>query len=410
MNGITKSSELLAPAGNREKLETAIYYGADAVYLAGKDFGLRAFCDNFTDDELKAAFAFCHEKGRKAYVTLNIYASNDDLGKIASQAAFLQDAGCDGVIVSDLGVFSVVRKAAPELPVHVSTQANVTNAAAARFYAENGAKRIVLAREVKLSDIEKIRKELPQDVEIEAFVHGAMCVAYSGRCLLSACFTGRSANEGACTQSCRWEYALMEKTREGEYLPVSQDARGTYILNSKDLNMLAHLDQLIKAGVTSFKIEGRAKTAYYLATVVNAYRRALDSYSPDKPYLLPPELSDEPYKTSHRAFNTGFYFGEAEQNLATSKPAQTYEMCAVVLENRGKSALIEQRGRFFATDELEVLSPRDSFLRKVTPVITDEEGNPVLDAKNVQQRLILTSDFPLYKGDILRKKCKTASK
>ena len=405
MNGYTKKLELLAPAGNREKLETALYYGADAVYLAGKDFGLRAFCDNFTNDELEKAFALCRNQGKKAYITLNIYAANADLAKIGEQAAFLQDAGCDGVIVSDLGVFSVVRRVAPRLAVHISTQANVTNAEAARFYAENGAKRIILAREVRLDDIAEIRAALPKGVELEAFVHGAMCVAYSGRCLLSACFTGRSANDGACTQSCRWEYALMEQTRAGEYLPISQDERGTYILNSKDLNMLAHLDKLIDAGVTSFKIEGRAKTAYYLATVVNAYRRALDLYSPSAPFTVPSALLDEPYKTSHRAFNTGFYFGEAEQNLASSKPKQTHEICAVVLGTRKSEVLIEQRGRFTASDTLEVLSPHDTFMQTLTPVLTDEEGNEVTDAKLVQQKLLLKTDIPLQAGDILRKKC-----
>ena len=247
-------TELLAPAGNREKLETALYFGADAVYLAGKAYGLRAYCDNFDADALKDAVAYCHARQKKAYVTLNIYAYDEDLPGIAEYARYLAEIKADGVIVSDPGVLACVRKAAPDLALHISTQANTTNAAAARFWAEQGAKRIVLAREVRLENIRRIRDALPPEVEIEAFVHGAMCVAYSGRCLLSGATTGRSGNRGACAQSCRWQYALMEETRPGEYFPISEDPRGTYILNSKDLNMLAYLDRLIAAGVTSCKI------------------------------------------------------------------------------------------------------------------------------------------------------------
>ena len=299
-------AELLAPAGNREKLETALHFGADAVYLAGKDFGLRSYCDNFDNDRMLDAIAFCHSRGKKVYVTLNIYAYDSDLLPVTEYAEFLYKSGADGVIVSDAGIISCLRERVPKLPVHLSTQANATNSAAAVFWAKQGVNRIVLAREVSLDNIKRIRDALPSDVEIEAFVHGAMCVAYSGRCLLSAVTTGRCGNRGECAQSCRWEYALMEKTREGEYFPVSEDKRGTYILNSKDLNMLPHIDKLIGAGVTSLKIEGRAKTSYYLATAVNAYRRALDFYyaNPDQ-FELPDNLRDEPFKTSHRKFKIG---------------------------------------------------------------------------------------------------------
>ena len=401
-----KDIELLAPAGSREKLDTALYFGADAVYMAGKAFGLRAYCDNFNDEEMAAAIRDCHFSGKKVYVTLNIYAFDPDLRPMGEYARFLAQSGADGVIVSDPGVIAVVREYAPDLPIHLSTQANTTNSAAALFWAKNGVNRIVLAREVSIDNIKRIRDRLPDDVEIEAFVHGAMCVAYSGRCLLSAVTTGRSGNRGECAQSCRWEYALMEKTREGEYFPVAQDARGTYILNSKDMNMLPYLDKLIGAGVTSLKIEGRAKTAYYLATTVNAYRRALDIYKRDPgAYNIDKELAFEVYKTSHRAFSTGFYFEQAQQYPVSAKAEQTYEMCAVVLGYQDGIARIEMRNRFRTGDTVEVLSPSDSFLRQIqVPIMHSEEGEPVTDAKIVQQHLFLPTPVPLYKGDILRKK------
>ncbi len=396
--------ELLAPAGDREKLETAVYFGADAVYLAGKEFGLRAFCDNFDDAQLVSAVKFCRGAGRKVYLTLNIYAYDDDLDKIADYARFVYSAGVDAVIVSDPGVIARVRKAAPKLDIHLSTQANTTNSAAAEFWADNGVKRIVLARELGLDRIKRMRDALPDSVELEAFVHGAMCVAYSGRCLLSAATAGRSGNRGECAQSCRWEYALCEKKRKDEYFPVAEDARGSYILNSKDINMLPYIDKLAQAGVTSFKIEGRAKTVYYLATVVNAYRRAIDLYDPLKPFKLPVHLEKEPYKTSHRKFHTGFYFGEAEQYYDSAKPEQTYEMCAVVKRALGDGVEIEQRNRFRAGDELQALSPSDSFGKTIKiENMRDTNGITIDDAKIVQQHLILKTDVKLSPGDILCK-------
>lgn len=398
-------TELLAPAGSREKLNTAVYFGADAVYLAGKDFGLRAYCDNFTQSELTQAVHFCHAQGKKVYVTLNIYASDADLRPMTEYACFLAQAGVDGVIVSDPGVIACLRETVPALPIHLSTQANTTNSASARFWARQGVRRIVLARETSIDDIRRIRDAIPPDVELEAFVHGAMCVAYSGRCLLSAVTTGRSGNRGECAQSCRWEYALCEKTREDEYFPVAQDGRGTYILNSKDLNMLPYLGKLMDAGVTSFKIEGRAKTAYYLATVVNAYRRALDGFMSAKDYVPPASLLEEPYKTSHRAFHTGFYFGQAEQFPQSAKTQQSYEMSAVVLSG-GNEATVEQRNRFRVGDELEILSPGAAFGKTIRVAdLRDVDGAPVTDAKIVQQRLLLSVDTPLSAGDILRRKC-----
>lgn len=397
--------ELLAPAGNREKLETAVHFGADAVYLAGKAFGLRAYCDNFSDAELCDAVRFCHANAKRVYLTLNIYAYDDDLRAIVAYARFAYNAGVDAVIVSDPGVLLGIKESVPDLSVHLSTQANTTNASAARFWADAGVKRVVLAREVNISNIRRIRDALPPHVELEAFVHGAMCVAYSGRCLLSSVTTGRSGNRGACAQSCRWEYALMEKTRDGEYFPIAEDGRGTYILNSKDLNMLPYLDKLVDAGVTSFKIEGRAKTLYYLATIVNAYRRALDMYAvcPDS-YVLPQALRDEPYKTSHRQFNTGFYFGEAQQYLPSAKPHQAYEMCALVTDVRMGMIEIEQRNRFKSGDKLEILSPGCSFGRVFcVPDMYTSDGDIVTDAKIVQQRLWLPTEIALTPGDILRK-------
>ena len=273
----TKKTELLAPAGNMNKLITAAYFGADAVYAAARRFGLRAYADNFTVEELKTAADYLHALGKKLYVTVNIYADDDDISELPAFARELASTGADGVLVSDLGVFSVFRKNAPSLDLHVSTQANVTNSEAAVMWAELGAKRIVLARETRLDDIRRIRDALPPDVEIEAFVHGAMCIAYSGRCLLSAYFTDRSGNKGECVQSCRWEYGLMEKSR-GDVLRAEEDGRGTYLLSSKDLRMIDRLGELIGAGVDSLKIEGRVKSEYYVAGVTNAYRRALDAF------------------------------------------------------------------------------------------------------------------------------------
>lgn len=398
--------ELLAPAGNSEKLKTAIYYGADAVYLAGKSYGLRSYCDNFTDDELAAAVQFCHSSGKKVYVTMNIYAYDSDLPAMGEYAKFLSGIGVDAVLVSDPGVIETVKVSAPELQIHLSTQANTTNSAAAKFWERMGVSRIVLAREVGLDGIRRMRDALQPKTEIEAFVHGAMCVAYSGRCLLSAVTANRSGNRGECAQSCRWEYALAEKTRQGEYFPVSQDGRGTYILNSKDLNMLSHINELIEAGVTSLKIEGRAKTSYYLATVVNAYRRAINEYQrAPANFKLSEVLEAEPYKTSHRKFNTGFYYGQAEQCLRTAKPEQSYEMCAIVKSYDSGKAVIEQRNRFKAGDELEILSPSDSFLKMITVgTMLNENGEEVTDAKLVQQNLVLQTEIPLQSGDILRKK------
>ena len=394
--------ELLAPAGNLEKLKAAVYYGADAVYLAGKQLGLRAFADNFTFDEMRQAIAYAHSAGKKVYVTCNVFVHAADFALVDEYAAMLRELNADGVIISDFGIFARFRKVAPELALHVSTQANVTNAAAAAAWVEWGAKRIVLARELTLDEIKEIAQTVGDRVELETFVHGAMCISYSGRCLLSDYLTGRHSNEGACAQCCRWEYSLLENSR-GEAFPIEEDGRGTYILNSRDMNMLAHLDELLKAGVTGLKIEGRVKSTYYVACIVNAYRRALDAIAAGK--AIPPEVLLEPEKTSHRSFGTGFYFGAPGEYYPSSKPQTDYDFCGIVADVFDGGAIVEMRNRFRVGDSLEVLAPHDGFLRSV-PVtrMQDEAGAPIDEVTRVQQKVKLYTDIRLAPMDILRRK------
>lgn len=399
--------ELLAPAGNFEKLKTAFYFGADACYFAGKQYGLRAFSDNFELDELEESVKYCHSKGKKAYITLNILAHNGDFDGLEDYLRFLNKIKVDAVIVSDIGVMSFVKKYAPDVDIHVSTQASVTNKYTAKQFVDMGAKRIILARELSLDEIRGIREYLPKEIEIECFVHGAMCISYSGRCLLSNYLTGRDSNRGACVQACRWEYCIREKNRKGEYLEMQEDERGTYILNSKDLNMIEHIKALKEAGVTSFKIEGRMKSPYYVATVVNAYRRAIDLMENSDEYICPEILKAELVKASHRHYTTGFYFGAYDKEcLESSMPVQTHEFMAIVLEDmKDGKVLVEMRNRFKDGDILEVLSPTDTFNKTiVVSNMTDEKGETVLDANKVQQKLYLATDLPLKQGDILRKK------
>lgn len=399
--------ELLAPAGNMERLETALYFGADAVYLAYKKFGLRAFADNFDRDELAEAVKKVHDAGKKIYVTVNIFAHDADFTDMADFLRYLEALRPDGAIVSDLGVASLMKKFAPSVPLHLSTQANLTNKYAALEYVQYGFKRLVVARELNLTEIRKIRDFIPQEIELEAFVHGAMCISYSGRCLLSNYLTGRNGNHGECAQSCRWEYVLKEKNREDE-LPVEEDERGAYILNSKDMNMLEHLDKLIDAGVTSFKIEGRVKTSYYVASVVNCYRRAIDLLlEKGRPFNPPFELVEDLKKPSHRLYCTGFYFGDTQDNQCydTSKPRQTYDFAALVIGSFDGGAVIEMRNRFRIGDILEILSPGKFHNGLITvDKMEDMDGNSVDDAFLVKQKLRLYSSIPLNKGDILRKK------
>ena len=399
--------ELLAPCGNLEKLKTAIHFGADAVYVGGKDFSLRAFAGNFDRAELAEAVEYCHTRGKKLYVTLNIFPWDSDFEKIQEYVLYLDEIHADGVIVSDPGVIALIREIAPHLPVHVSTQANVTNGHTAAFWAGVGAKRIVLARELTLDQIKEIRRLLPKECEIECFVHGAMCISYSGRCLLSSYLSTRDSNRGECVQACRWEYRVTEVSKEDKPLTIQEDERGTYLLNSKDMCMIEHLKDLQDAGVESLKIEGRMKTAYYVATVVNAYRRALDELyaHPDRP--VSDEIAHEVYKCNNRTLSTGFYYGREDPNVSrdNSQSAGSFDFVAVVTDYRDGIAKVEMRNRFAKGEELEILAKGDSHNKRfVVSDMRDEEGVEVSDAKIVQQILYVPCPYPVESGDMLRRK------
>ena len=397
--------ELLAPAGTFEKMQTAFRFGADAVYFAGKKFGLRAFAGNFTNDEIKTACEYAHSLGKKVYITINILAHEGDFDGLKEYLQELVEAKVDAVIVADLGIIEFINKYAPSLVIHVSTQANILNSYAMNFMYKMGVKRVVLAREVSIEEIKKIRQNIPEDLEIECFVHGAMCISYSGRCLLSNYLTGRDSNRGACVQACRWEYTITEKSRKGEQYEIQEDDRGTYILNSKDMMMIEHIKELRDAGVVSLKIEGRMKSPYYVANVVNSYRRAIDNLDNLTEQDLE-MLKQELYKTSHRQYTTGFYFGAKDKEcLESSMPVQTSEFMAIAVEDSdGEKVLIEQRNRFKVGDTLEILSPTDSFNKTILiEKMEDQKGEAILDAKDVQQKLYIYTNIKLEKGDILRK-------
>ena len=399
--------ELLSPAGDMNKLKTAFYYGADAVYIGGKNFSLRALAGNFTNEEILQAVEYAHQLGKKVYVTVNILARDTDIEKAQEYFKFLESAKVDGAIISDTGLLHLALTTAPNLPVNLSTQANTLNSLAVKFWKDHGVKRVILARELSLKEISTISKNVP-DVEIETFIHGAMCIAYSGRCLLSDYRTGRSSNRGACVQACRWNYQIREMGSDGEYMEMQEDERGTYIMNSKDLNLLDYIAQLDKAGVCSFKIEGRMKSEYYLATVVNAYRRAIDAYyALGEQYVNDPLFQNELKKTAHREFTTAYLLGDNDRtvNYDDSQSKGTHKFIANVLDydSETQTATIEMRNRFVVGDELEVLSPTDSF-NKIIKVeqMTDLKGKEVLDAKLVQQVLKLKTPVKLSAGDILR--------
>ncbi|MBQ3219171.1 MAG: U32 family peptidase [Clostridia bacterium] len=401
--------ELLSPAGDMNKLKTAFYYGADAVYIGGKSMSLRALAGNFTDEEIFQAVKYAHALDKKVYVTVNIFGRNGDIEKAEEYFKFLEKAGVDGAIVSDTGLIYLARTVAPNLPINLSTQANTLNYKTVEFWKNQGVKRVILARELSLKEIDEIHKKVP-DIEIETFIHGAMCIAYSGRCLLSDYKTGRSSNRGACVQACRWNYEIREKGSDGEFMQIEEDERGTYILNSKDLNLLDYISELDNAGVISFKIEGRMKSEYYLATVVNAYRRAIDAYyEKGIKYNENPLFQEELEKTAHRAFTTAYFLGDNDRtvNYDDSQSKGTHKFIANVLEGNDKKdyAIIEMRNRFKKGDLLEVLSPTKSFNKTITvSKLSDEKDNVVIDAKLVQQRLKLYTDIPLSSGDILRMK------
>ena len=391
------------------KLKTAFYYGADAVYIGGKSMSLRALAGNFTDEEIEQAVEYAHSIGKKVYVTVNIFARNTDIEFAEKYFKFLEKVGVDGAIISDTGLLSLALTVAPNLNVNLSTQANTLNYKTVEFWKNLGVKRVILARELSLKEINTIHEKVP-DVEIETFIHGAMCIAYSGRCLLSDYRTGRSSNRGACVQACRWNYEIREKGSNGEFLEMEEDEHGTYIMNSKDLNLLDYIHELASSGVCSFKIEGRMKSEYYLATVVNAYRRAIDEYyAKGESYKENPLFQLELTKTAHRAFTTAYLLGSNSEtvNYEDSQSIGSCKYIANVLEsNKNRDyALVEMRNRFVIGDELEVLSPTDSFNKIVkVELVKDEKDNVVLDAKRVQERLKLFTDIPLQEGDILRRK------
>ena len=399
--------ELLAPAGDFNKLKTAFYYGADAVYIGGKELGLRANAGNFTDEELKEAVSYAHERGKKIYITVNILARNSDIDKAAEYFKFLEKINVDGAIISDAGLISVAKEVAPNLPLNISTQASVLNYKAVEFWFKQGVKRVILARELSLKEIAEIHARVP-DIEIETFIHGAMCISFSGRCLLSDYRAGRPSNRGECVQACRWNYEIREKGSSGAFMEMEEDDRGTYILNSKDLNLSDYISELADVGVCSFKIEGRMKSEYYLATVINAYRRALDAYYKfGKDYVKDGFYRIELEKTAHREFTTAFLLGENDrtENFTDSQSRGTHKFVATVLSAGDGYAIVEMRNRFKIGDELEVLSPTDNF-NKIIKVgkMETENGEEIEDVKIVQQKIKLFTDLRLYSGDILRVK------
>ncbi len=396
--------ELLAPAGDKQKLIMAIHYGADAVYLASTRFGLRTFAGNFDLEELKWAVEYAHEHNVKVYVTVNIIPHESDLKDLPEYIAYLEKIGVDAVICADLGVISMVRRLAPNLAVHVSTQANITNSESAMVYVNMGVKRLILAREMTMEEIKELRSKIPEDIELEAFAHGAMCISYSGRCLLSNFFTARDANRGACVQACRWNYEIREINKE-QFYPIEEDTHGTYILNSKDMCMIDHLDKMRDAGISSIKIEGRMKTEYYVANVVNAYRMALDYLKNNKTYDLPESIRNEVFKSSHRDYSEGFFFGKPKESLESSLPVMTHDFIAVVLEdtNDGKTK-VEMRNKFSKNDELELLSKTKNNAIINIEKIEDEEGVE-LEVCNVPKQVVyIQTNQPLKKLEILRRK------
>ena len=385
--------ELLAPAGDLEKLKTAIIYGADAVYFGGELFSLRAGAGNLTIDEISEAMDFVHQHDCKGYMTINIYPHNEDIPLLKDYISKLKNIPIDAFIVSDPGVILLIREQIPDAEIHLSTQANTTNYVTANFWASMGVSRIVSAREMSLKDLAVMRKELPSNIEIESFVHGAMCISYSGRCLLSNFMVGRDANRGACTHPCRWKYSLVEEKRPGEYFPIEEDSRGSYIMNSRDMCMIDSIPELVNAGVTSFKIEGRMKSMYYVATVVSAYRAAIDAYlaDPDN-YEYDEKYFNELCKASHREFTHGFYFNkptDKDQNYLTSEYTRDYSFVGLVTGYEPLTGLtvIEQRNKFSVGDTIEIFGPRTEFYEETITEMYDEEGNAVESAPHPQQVL-----------------------
>ncbi len=398
--------ELLAPCGDFNKLKTALHFGADAVYVGGNNYGLRKGAKNFSNEGLAEAVQYCHERGKKLYVTCNIVAHNRDFEGLEEYLQYLDNIGVDAVIVSDPGIIVFCKKVLKKTQIHLSTQANATNKYSVKFWADCGVSRIVLARELSVEEIKEI-KDYIGDVELEAFVHGAMCVSHSGRCLLSNFLTHRDGNHGDCVQACRWEYSIHEVNNDNKKLILTEDEKGSYIMNSKDLNMLANLKDLMDAGVCSFKIEGRMKSQYYVGTVINAYRTAIDLVQ--KGQEIPEYLQKELAKTAHRDYTTGFYYGDNNTiSYDNNQTAGEYDFMAEVIGyDKAKGGIwVEQRNRFAIGDCLEILSATREYLNKniIIEFMENVDGEAVADAKLVQQKLFIKTDYPLSKHDILRKK------
>ena len=392
-----KKPELLAPAGDMERLRMAVLYGADAVYLAGTSFGMRSFAGNFSPEELPQAVAWAHDHGVRVHVTVNTMPRNNEVIHLPAYLEQLQEAGVDALIMADMGAFSLAGKYAPSCERHVSTQASVANYVCANAWYDLGAKRVILARELSLGEIREIREKVPEDLELEAFVHGAMCVSYSGRCLLSNYMTGRDSNRGACAQPCRYQYYLMEEKRPGEYFPVFEDEKGTYILNSRDMCMIDHVEELMDAGLSSLKIEGRAKSAYYAAIVTGAYRHVIDDVAAGR--VVDPVWRDEVEHVSHRHYSTGFYFGQPGQYTENARYIREWQVVALVTDcTPDGMATLSLRNKFTAGDTLELVGPDTKPMTFTAPVMEDEAGEPLTEPKNPQMvfRMRLPRQVPSW--------------
>ena len=404
-----RKTELLIPAGSLEVLKTAVIYGADAVYIGGEAFGLRAKAKNFTNDDIWEGIAFAHKHGVKVYITANILAHNDDLSGVEEYFNELKEIKPDAVIISDPGVFAIAKRVIPDMELHISTQANNTNYGTYLFWHQLGAKRVVSARELSLAEIKEIRGKIPEDLEIESFIHGAMCMSYSGRCLLSNYMTGRDANQGACTHPCRWKYSIVQEKRPGEYMPVYENERGTYIFNSKDLCMIEYIPEMMDAGIDSFKIEGRMKTALYVATVARTYRKAIDDYNKD-PELYKANMDwyrSEIGKCTYREFTTGFYFGKPDETTQiydnnTYVKNYTYLGTVEAVDERG-FARIEQKNKFTVGETIEVMKPDGRNLEVTVKGIWNEDGKAQESAPHSRQILFVELDEQLEPYDILRR-------
>ncbi|MCJ8172144.1 U32 family peptidase [Clostridium botulinum] len=402
-----KKPELLAPAGNLEKLKTAINFGADAVYLGGSRLNLRAFADNFTDDELQEGIKYAHDRGRKVHVTINVFPRNEDFNGLEEYLKKLYEFNVDAIIVSDPGIIMTARETVPNLEIHLSTQANTVNFKTINFWYKQGVKRTVLARELTLEEIKTIREKIEKDCQLEAFVHGSMCMSYSGRCLLSNYMTGRDSNRGACAQPCRYKYYLMEEKREGEYFPILEDDKGTYIMNSKDMCMIEHIPELVQSGIDSFKIEGRMKSSFYVATVVKAYREAIDAYFEDpENYTFKERWMDYLKKASHRAYFTGFYFNDPNKQLhESSSYIRTCDIVGIVKEfsEETMEAIVEQRNKVLDGDELEVLRPEGPIFKINIANMRDKNDKKIDSAPSAQMVFKVNTDKSLKENDILIK-------